>query len=103
MKFTIKQQWKNAKKTVKELKKGEWKFNYSGVNAVAYTAERGDLTLWFGLGGFFTDIQKNDEGINAFGLFFRHYVWWHVAKKLKDNQRKLASNFTKSYFGDTDG
>ena len=74
--------YKNAIAVTKQLKQGEWKFAESRgsirPNGLPFALCRGDYDLWIANGSFFCDIQESKTNVetNAFGLIFRHYVWW---------------------------
>jgi len=85
--------YKNAIAVTKQLKQGEWKFPDSvsvRPNGLPFALCRGDYDLWIANGSFYCDIQesKTSADTNAFGLIFRHYVWWFgvrpYIKKLRE-------------------
>lgn len=84
MKNFIKQ-YRNAKKAVAQIKNGEWKPKFNDLCEEHLSAHRGNLSLWIGNGAWFCEI--NNE--NYFGLFWRHYVWWFAARKLKNDTEKI--------------
>lgn len=78
--------WKNAQAVIKQIKNGEWILRWNPISNEHLTAKRvnGHSScekdeLWLGNGGFFVDVNNK----NAFGLLFRHYVWWAAARKFK--------------------
>lgn len=77
-------QFTNARKAVRQIKEGEWAPGYFGDDG-CYTAYRNGHRLWIGSGAFFCDVDAvNDVKCRpAFGLIFRHYVWWAAARGLK--------------------
>jgi hypothetical protein len=77
------QRFKNARKVVQQIRAGEWVPRYNSLSDKCITAHRGDLKLWIGNGPFFCDIEDK-----AFGLFWRHYVWWAAARKMTVNADK---------------
>ncbi len=78
--------FKNAKAVIKQLKDGEWKFRYNVLSGKCLTADRGDDELWVGDGASFTDVNES----NAFGLVFRHWVWWAAARGATKAANKAA-------------
>lgn len=76
--------FKNARKVVHQIRAGEWTPGYNPFSRAHLVAEREDLELWVGNGPFFCEIRDHD----CFGLFWRHYVWWAAAKKLKEDADK---------------
>lgn len=72
--------WHNARTVVQQIKKGEWVPRFNPLNGSHLVAERDGLALWIGNGCWFCDMYQSNP---AFGLVFRHYVWWAAARKLK--------------------
>lgn len=60
-----------------QIKRGEWDFIYNPMTNCCCVARRGIRELWVGNEGFFCDV----DGMNAFGLIFRHWVWLAAARK----------------------
>jgi len=77
--------FKNARKVVAQIKGGEWDSGVYSIEGEVYGAILNGYRLWLANGPFFCDInQYQDEKCQpAFGLIFRHYVWWAAARKLK--------------------
>jgi len=75
----------NARKVVAQIKRGEWIPEYNEYDDSHITAYCGEYELWIGSGGFFCEITEisGKRCRPAFGLFWRHYVWWAAARKLK--------------------
>lgn len=75
----------NAKKCVKQIKNGEWNKRINAIDGNVYTAHRDGYRLWLANGSFFCEIEEfNGEKCQpAFGLLFRHYVWFAAARSLK--------------------
>lgn len=82
------QRYRNAKKCIAQIRAGEWVPHYNTPDKSHLTANRGNLELWIGNGGFFVEIMPCD--VCYFGLFWRHYVWWAAARKLKRDADKQA-------------
>ena len=82
--------FKNARKVIQQIRSGEWVPRFNSFSCEHLTAKRDGLELWLGNGSFFCEIRDKD----CFGLFWRHYVWWSAARKLKadaDNLQKKKS------------
>lgn len=75
----MKKQWRNARAVSKQLQGGEWEFRYNELCGHCCTARRNDLELWVGSGAWFCEIR----GTDAFGLIFRHYVWYAAARRAR--------------------
>lgn len=76
--------YKNSRIAVQQIRAGEWVPKYNSISREHITAHRGCLELWIGNGSWFCDIERD----MYFGLFWRHYVWWAAARKLKRNADK---------------
>ncbi len=77
--------FRNAKAVIRQIKDDEWKVRENGIDGIHYSARRGEFILWLANGAFFCDLQDADsrKDRNAFGLIWRHWVWWAAARKLK--------------------
>lgn len=71
--------WNNAKIVIQQISDGEWEFNYNPMTGHCCNAIRLNRKLWVGNGGWFVDVDDS----NAFGLIFRHYVWWAAARRAR--------------------
>lgn len=93
--------YRNARAVVKQIKAGEWEVWYNPQSLEHLKARRKGVVLWIGSGGFFcTTMVTHLNDIDAFGLIFRHYVWWGAARKLKrdaDRKVKDEKTFVKFY------
>jgi hypothetical protein len=91
--------WQRARLVVKQLRSGEWTPVFNKYSDAHITAERNDCELWIAAGPWFLDIIQYDKNTNAFGLIFRHYVWWAAARKFKRdadfNHKKKCSGKIK--------
>tara|TARA_R100000951_G_scaffold22085_1_gene18337 strand:- start:2675 stop:2974 length:300 start_codon:yes stop_codon:yes gene_type:complete len=85
-------QWLNAKYVVEQLKNDEWVFRYNSLSDKCCTAKRNDVELWVANGAWFCVIKTDPK---AFGLIFRHYVWWAAARR----KTKEANNKFKKPIG----
>lgn len=84
--------YKNAKFVIEEIRQGKWKPQLNsgcGRHLVAthilYKKEfrRGE-ELWLANGPFFLTINAPHQKHQCpFGLFWRHWVWWAAARKLR--------------------
>lgn len=72
--------YRNAKKVVGQIRRGEWWPRFNPYTHCHLVATRGGLELWIGNGPFFCDIRI--DGQPAFGLVWRHYVWWAAARDM---------------------
>ena len=80
--------YRNAKKAIEQIRNGEWTPRYNSVSHEYLTAHKGNLELWLGNGTWLCEITYN-----YFGLFWRHYVWFAAARKLKlDADRSLIED-----------
>lgn len=77
--------FKNARSCIKQIRDGEWIPRFNNIDKQHYTAHRGEYRLWLANGSFFCEIDefKGERCLPAFGLFFRHYVWFAAARRLK--------------------
>jgi hypothetical protein len=75
----LRRHYANSRIAIQQIRSGEWDFRFNDISDTCCTAHRDGLTLWVGNGGFFCEI----EGRRAFGLLFRHYVWWAAARKAR--------------------
>lgn len=86
-----KQRWENARAVVQQLKNGGWNFEYCEEYDDIFAATREPMRLWVCNGGWFCDISIGFKNTNAFGLIFRHYVYWFgvfpIRKKLLKEHR----------------
>ncbi|QHQ14555.1 hypothetical protein GMW39_00840 [Pectobacterium parmentieri] len=82
--------FKNARKVINQIKAGEWVPRLNTTDGEHYTAHREGRMLWIANGAFFCDLKEPDdyEDLMAFGLIFRHWVWWAAARKLKADADK---------------
>ena len=78
-------QFNNARNAVRQIKDGEWIPRYNSIDREHYSAYRNGHKLWLANGAFFCEIDEVNEFRckPAFGLIFRHYVWWAAARELK--------------------
>ena len=97
------QRFRNAQKVIEQIKRGEWRPIWNPYSRKHMTAHRDGLELWLGNGAFFCDISGNqffhcDARLNNyFGLFWRHYVWFAAARKLRRSaDRKVLRSFYKA-------
>ena len=89
------QRFRNAQKAIEQIKRGEWMPIWNPYSRKHLTAHRDGLELWLGNGAFFCDISGNLN--NYFGLFWRHYVWFAAARKLRRSaDRKVLRSFYKA-------
>ncbi|MFP1749211.1 hypothetical protein [Lonsdalea quercina] len=83
--------FRNAKVVINQIKSGEWseKDLFSGV---LYAVYRDGRKLWLANGSFFCDLvdPETNEHIGAFGLIWRHWVWFSAARKLKRDTERRA-------------
>lgn len=87
--YRFNKRFQNARAVIRQIKNGEWEFRFNELVGHCCTAHRNGRELWVSNGGFFTDVDRS----NAFGLLFRHYVWWAAAwsARLKaDKKYKLG-------------
>lgn len=88
--------FKNAKKVISQIRAGEWVPIIHDHDRHCYTARRKGRMLWLANGPFFCDLKHPDsyEDLKAFGLIFRHWVWWAAAGKLKEEteEKMLAKH-----------
>ena len=75
------QRYKNARTAVAQIRSGEWVPRYNPLSRAHLTADSKGLELWIGNGAWFCEIRGGER--TYFGLFWRHYVWWAAARKLK--------------------
>ena len=80
----------NARKVIEQIRNGEWKPQYNSLTRGHETANRGSLQLWLGNGSFFCEITQEGKR-PAFGLVWRHWVWWAAARKLKVDADKSVN------------
>lgn len=80
------QQYKNAKKCIQQIHADEWVPKCNPFDGKYYTFEHFETKkeLWLGhsTGGWFVDIS-NSNSSNYFGIFFRHWVYFHAKRYLK--------------------
>lgn len=76
------QYYRNACRAVEQIRNGEWVPKYNCLRKKHLTAHRGDLELWLGNGPFFCAITQYGQP-EYLGFFWRHYVYWAAARKLK--------------------
>ena len=69
--------FKNAKAVIEQIRNGEWEFLYNPLSQKHCRAEREGRVLWISNGSWYCDV----DDCNAFGLLFRHWVWWAAARK----------------------
>ena len=88
-------QWLNSKAVVKQLRNDEWQFKYNDLAGHCCTTERNGVVLWIANGAWFCVIETDPK---AFGLIFRHYVWWAAArrktKEANNKPKKPIGNYT---------
>ncbi len=78
--FNFIKKFKNAAVVVKQLRNDEWSIKghvSTSGQWRAYTAQKGDHEMWLANGGWFCEVDYC-----AFGLLWRHYVWFAAARKL---------------------
>lgn len=75
------QRYRNARLAVQQIRAGEWKPRYNSICDEYVTAERNGMELWLGNGALSCEI-RGGQG-KYFGWFWRHYVWWAAARRLK--------------------
>lgn len=77
--------FKNARKVVSQIRSGEWDAGVCLIDGEVYGTRLNGYKLWLANGPFFCDIKwyQYENCQPAFGLLFRHYVWWAAARKLK--------------------
>jgi len=75
--------YRNARKAITQIKSGEWTPEWNSLVGAHLAANRGDLVLWLGNGPFFCDIMRCGCCGKYFGRFWRHWVWWAAARRLK--------------------
>jgi len=88
--------FKNAKIVIQQLRNGEWEFRYNSLCGHCCTADREGRELWVSNGAWFVDVDDS----NAFGLIFRHWIWWAAARKARyqaDKRLRPESNVPKLY------
>lgn len=68
-----------AKKVVGQINNGDWTADYSERNDAVYTIKNNGVEIWVCSGGFNCKIHRPDE-VDAFGLFWRHWVWFSAQK-----------------------
>lgn len=75
----------NARSAIRQIRRGEWKVETGRINDPIYAATRCGYRLWLANGAFFCDVTDFNGGKckPAFGLLWRHYVWFAAARKLK--------------------
>lgn len=78
--------FKNARAAIRQINNGEWNFKYCADHDCVYKATRGDLELWVSNGSLFCEIEEKP----AFGLFFRHFVWFFAARRAKKKALKAG-------------
>ncbi|MFP1844429.1 hypothetical protein ACLEDU_02480 [Lonsdalea quercina] len=83
--------FRNARKVIKQIRSGEW--SSTGIDSGnVYSACRDGREIWLSNGAFFCDLVDPSDrttSLMAFGLVWRHWVWWAAARKLKgDIERK---------------
>ena len=84
----------NAKNVIRQIRNDEWIPRWNEHCDAHLTAFRGEYRLWLGNGASFCEVtfQDKDSEPGAFGLIWRHWVWWAAARKLKsDADRKKQS------------
>lgn len=81
--------YNNAKKVIAQIKNGEWVHLDSPRTLIH--PKYPDVVLWVYNGGFFTDIldKSSYKDRNAFGLVFRHWVYYHIKKSQNKPQFEL--------------
>lgn len=87
------QRYKNAKKVVAQIKNGEYIPQTNEFDRKHYHASSSDgIDLWIANAWSLTIISGTNYSARTcpFGTFWRHYVWWFAARKLK----KDADNST---------
>lgn len=77
--------FKNAKAVVRQIQSGEWDAIVNVIGGEIYTAERNGYRLWLANGPFFCEIDEfnGEKCAPAFGLVWRHYVWWMAARNIR--------------------
>lgn len=90
----------NAKNAIRQIRNGEWTPRWNDISEAHLTASRGEYRLWLGNGAYFCEVtlQDKDSEPGAFGLIWRHWVWWAAARKLKsdaDQKKQSMSEIPK--------
>ena len=90
----------NAKNAISQIRNNEWIPNWSDRYNQHLSASREGHRLWLGNGAFFCEatLADKDDAPGAFGLIWRHWVWWAAARKFKndaDRERKLKREIPK--------
>lgn len=75
----------NAKLVVQQLKKDEWIFQYNDLTGCACVAKRCGVELWVTNLGFYCDINES----NAFGYFFRWWVYIHTIRGSRECRKQF--------------
>ena len=70
---------KNAIAVVRQIRRGEWVPHTWPDDGTFHYFKRKRLKIWTASGGWF--VQLYDPNVDAFGLFWRHYVWWAALRK----------------------
>lgn len=76
----------NAFLAVQQIKDGEWVLDPNRAANEHLTARRNGAVMWLGNGPFYLSARKGSYDADKpcyFGLFWRHYVWWAAARKMK--------------------
>ena len=75
----------NARTVIQQIRRGEWEVEPDGNTDTVYAAARCGYRLWLANGTFFCEVTEfyGDKCKPAFGLLWRHYVWFAAARKLK--------------------
>jgi len=82
--------FRNAKKVINQIKAGEWVPVIDEKSNIYYAAHTDGHMLWLANGAYFCDLRHPDSlvDLKAFGLIFRHWVWWAAARNLKAEAEK---------------
>lgn len=79
---TFIRRFRNARTAVQQIRRGEWVPRYNRFDGQHIVAHRDGMEMWIGNGAWFCEITGKG-GTGYFGLFWRHYVWWAAARKMK--------------------
>jgi len=84
---------RKAERSTRRVRAGEWTFEYNELVGHSCWARRNGRKMWVGNGGFFLDIN----GMDAFGLILRHYVWLAAVGKAREESDMKKRPKTPDY------